>query len=133
MPTNKIRVLSSLGLLLAAVIWGFAFVVVKNSLDLIPPIYMLAFRFTIAAAALTLIMLPKLRHLTRRDWISGAVLGIFLFTAHAAQTIGCQYTTAGKNAFLTNLPSSFLDGIFCILGSKLDNLPVLVKACLYIV
>ena len=103
MPTNKIRVLSSLGLLLAAVIWGFAFVVVKNSLDLIPPIYMLAFRFTIAAAALTLIMLPKLRNLTRRDWMSGAVLGFFLFTAHAVQTIGCQYTTAGKNAFLTTI------------------------------
>lgn len=103
MPTNKIRVLSSLGLLLAAVIWGFAFVVVKNSLDLIPPIYMLAFRFTIAAAALTLIMFPKLRNLTRRDWTSGAVLGFFLFTAHAVQTIGCQYTTAGKNAFLTTI------------------------------
>jgi len=103
MPTNKIRVLSSLGLLLAAVIWGFAFVVVKNSLDLIPPIYMLAFRFTLAAAALTLIMLPKLRNLTRRDWTSGAVLGFFLFTAHAVQTIGCQYTTAGKNAFLTTI------------------------------
>lgn len=103
MPTNKIRVLSSLGLLLAAVIWGFAFVVVKNSLDLIPPIYMLAFRFTIAAAALTLIMFSKLRNLTRRDWTSGAVLGFFLFTAHAVQTIGCQYTTAGKNAFLTTI------------------------------
>ncbi len=103
MPSNKIRIFSSLGLLLAAIIWGFAFVVVKNSLDLIPPIYMLAFRFTIAAAALTLIMLPKLRHLTRRDWTSGAVLGFFLFTAHAVQTIGCQYTTAGKNAFLTTI------------------------------
>ncbi len=103
MPSNKIRLLSSLGLLLAAIIWGFAFVVVKNSLDLIPPIYMLAFRFTIAAAALTLIMLPKLRHATRRDWTSGAVLGVFLFAGHAVQTIGCQYTTAGKNAFLTTI------------------------------
>ncbi len=103
MSSNKIRILSSFGLLLAAIIWGFAFVIVKSSLDLVPPIYILAFRFTLAAAALTLIMLPKLRHLTRRDWISGAVLGIFLFTAHAAQTIGCQYTTAGKNAFLTTI------------------------------
>ena len=58
MYSNKIRLLSSFGLMLAAIIWGFAFVVVKSSLDLIPPIYMLAFRFTLAAAALTLIMLP---------------------------------------------------------------------------
>ena len=103
MTSHKIRVVSSCGLMLAAIIWGFAFVVVKNSLDLIPPIYMLAFRFTIAALGLTLIMLPKLRKLTRQDWISGAVLGTFLFTAHAIQTIGCQYTTAGKNAFLTTI------------------------------
>lgn len=103
MQSNQIRILSSLGLLLTAVIWGFAFVVVKNSLDLIPPIYMLAFRFTIAAAALTLIMLPRLRHISRRDWTSGVILGAFLFTAYAVQTIGCQYTTAGKNAFLTTI------------------------------
>jgi len=103
MSSNKIRILSSFGLLLAAIIWGFAFVIVKSSLDLVPPIYILAFRFTLAAAALTLIMLPKLRNLTRRDWTSGAVLGFFLFTAHAVQTIGCQYTTAGKNAFLTTI------------------------------
>ena len=103
MYSNKIRYLSSFGLLLAAIIWGFAFVVVKSSLDLIPPIYMLAFRFTLAAAGLTLFMFPKLRKLTRRDWICGAVLGTFLFTAHAVQTIGCQYTTAGKNAFLTTI------------------------------
>ena len=103
MSSNKFRILSSSGLLLAAVIWGFAFVVVKNSLDLIPPIYMLAFRFTIAAAALTLIMLPRLRRVTRRNWMSGAVLGAFLFMAYAIQTIGCQYTSAGKNAFLTTI------------------------------
>ena len=102
MTSHKIRVISSCGLMLAAIIWGFAFVVVKNSLDLIPPIYMLAFRFTIAALGLTLIMLPKLRKLTRQDWISGAVLGTFLFTAHAIQTIGCQYTTAGKKCFSNN-------------------------------
>ncbi len=121
MPSNKIRIFSSLGLLLAAVIWGFAFVVVKNSLDLIPPIYMLAFRFTIAAAALTLIMLPKLRHLTRRDWTSGAVLGFFLFTAHAVQTIGCQYTTAGKNAFLTTIYVIIVPFLHWIINRKRPN------------
>lgn len=97
------QALAACGLLLTALIWGFAFVVVKNSLDLIPPIYMLAFRFTIASAALALILFRRLRRITRRDLQSGASLGVFLFAAYALQTIGCQYTTAGKNAFLTTI------------------------------
>ena len=97
------QALAACGLLLTALIWGFAFVVVKNSLDLIPPIYMLAFRFTIASAALALILFRRLRRITRRDLQSGASLGVFLFAAYALQTIGCQYTTAGKNAFFTTI------------------------------
>ena len=54
---KKIAALANLGLLGTAVIWGFAFVVVKNSLDLIPPTWMLAFRFTIASVVLGLIFL----------------------------------------------------------------------------
>lgn len=103
MKASKIRTLSSFGLLATALIWGFAFVIVKNSLDLIPPIYMLAFRFTIASAALALVLVKRLRHITKADIKSGAVLGAFLFFAYAVQTVGCQYTTAGKNAFLTTI------------------------------
>ncbi len=95
--------LASIGCLLTALIWGFAFVVVKDSLDIVPPIYMLAFRFTIAAVALWLIFWKKMRRMNRRDLYSGAVLGFFLFLSYALQTIGCGLTTAGKNAFLTTV------------------------------
>ncbi len=95
--------LAGAGLLLTTVIWGFAFVVVKNSLDLIPPIYMLAFRFTIASLALALLYVRRLRRLDLALCRNGAVLGLFLFLAYVLQTIGCKYTTAGKNAFLTTV------------------------------
>lgn len=102
--TNKTTTaLASAGMLLTAAIWGFAFVVVKDSLDTIPPIYMLAFRFTIAGVALSLIFCRRLKLLNKNLFVHGAVLGSFLFTAYAFQTIGCQYTTAGKNAFLTTI------------------------------
>lgn len=91
------------GLLLAAFIWGFAFVVVKNALDVVPPIYMLAFRFTLAALALGVIFRKRLNNLNRTLLRQGVVLGVFLFLAYAFQTVGCQYTTAGKNAFLTTV------------------------------
>lgn len=104
--TNKsqaITFIASFGMLLTAAIWGFAFVVVKDSLDVVPPIYMLSFRFTIAGIVLALICIKKLALLNKTILLHGSVLGFFLFIAYAFQTIGCQYTTAGKNAFLTTI------------------------------
>lgn len=101
MTRKTTTALASLGMLLTAAIWGFAFVIVKDSLDVVPPVYMIAFRFTIAGVALSAVFMRKFRHMTRRILFHGALLGFFLFAAYALQTIGCQYTTAGKNAFLT--------------------------------
>ena len=100
---KSISILASFGMLLTAAIWGFAFVVVKDSLDIVPPIYMLAFRFTIAGVALSAIFIKKFKILNKSIFFHGAVLGFFLFAAYAFQTVGCQYTTAGKNAFLTTI------------------------------
>lgn len=94
-------VLASLGMILATAIWGFAFVVVKESVDVIPPLYMLAFRFTIAALGMTALFAGRLKHLTVKIWKHGAWLGFWMFLAYAMQTWGCKYTTAGKNAFIT--------------------------------
>lgn len=102
MRGNKAGILAGIGLLSAAAIWGFAFVVVKNSLDVVPPTYMLAFRFTIAALLLAVICHRKLKGLQKTTVGQGAVLGFWLFFSYLVQTIGCQYTTAGKNAFLTS-------------------------------
>ncbi|WP_294430477.1 DMT family transporter [uncultured Treponema sp.] len=103
MNKKSVSLLSASGLLLAAAVWGFAFVIVKDSLDYIGAVWMLAFRFTIAAFALALLYCKKLKMLTRRAWIHGGILGFYLFTAYLVQTIGCKYTTAGKNAFLTTI------------------------------
>lgn len=100
---SKIRFLANMGMLGTAVIWGFAFVVVKDSLDLIPPTWMLAFRFTIASVVLGLIFIKRMKTVNREILAQGAVLGVFLFLSYLFQTIGCQYTTAGKNAFLTTI------------------------------
>lgn len=103
MTKKQISILSSFGLVFTTVIWGFAFVVVKNSLDYIPPIYMLAFRFSIATVALGLLFFKKIQKTTLHNLKSGILLGVFLFLAYGFQTIGCKYTTAGKNAFLTTI------------------------------
>lgn len=64
---------------------------------------MLAFRFTIAALVLPFIFLKKIKKIDLKYILNGSLLGFFLFAAYAFQTIGCQYTTAGKNAFITTI------------------------------
>lgn len=95
--------LASAGLIFVTIIWGFAFVVVKDSLDSIGPVWMVAFRFTIAAVGLFFFIIKKFKNKTLRDWKNGVVTGFFLYAAYLTQTIGCKYTTAGKNAFLTTV------------------------------
>ncbi|MEE1291469.1 MAG: DMT family transporter [Spirochaetota bacterium] len=101
MRENTRSFVCAFGLIFVTIIWGFAFVVVKNSLDYVPPLYMMAFRFTIASFVLALLFLPKFKHLDKSTFFHGMILGIFLFAAYAFQTVGLQFTTAGKNAFLT--------------------------------
>ncbi|HAG69905.1 MAG TPA: EamA family transporter [Lachnospiraceae bacterium] len=101
---KKKTVAAASGLLLVAVIWGAAFAVVKNSLDYIPPVWMLALRFLIAGGIMTAVLNKRLIGSVKRDpslLKHGIIVGILLYAAYLAQTIGCVYTTAGKNAFLT--------------------------------
>lgn len=105
MNKKIVSLLSSCGLILTALIWGFAFVVVKDSLDFVPPVYMVALRYTIAAVILGVILfaIGKLKILNKSYWVHGIITGLMLGSAYIVQTIGCNYTTAGKNAFLTTV------------------------------
>ncbi|MBE5993911.1 MAG: DMT family transporter [Paenibacillaceae bacterium] len=98
-----IKALSVMGLIITTVIWGSAFVVMKNSVDIISPTYLLALRFTIAFAALTVVFWKRLKRVGKTDFICGLVLGFFLFISYFFQTYGLKYTTASKNAFITTL------------------------------
>lgn len=99
----KTKALSVLGLILTTMIWGGSFVVMKNSVDVLEPTFLLAVRFTIAALALVLVFYKKLRNLNGESLKRGLILGILLELSYLFQTYGIKYTTASKNAFITTL------------------------------
>lgn len=101
MNKNALSFFASAGLLAAATIWGFAFVVVKDSLAFLGAFYIIALRFTIAWIAMACVFFSRLKKINARSLVHGAILGLFLFAAYAFQTVGLLYTTVGKNAFLT--------------------------------
>lgn len=90
-------------LLLTALIWGSAFAVVKNTLDSFPPAAIIAMRYAIAAVITGVVFRRHLAGITRGDVLRGALVGLLLSAAYIIQTVGLQYTTAGKNAFLTTV------------------------------
>jgi drug/metabolite transporter (DMT)-like permease len=81
-------------------IWGCTFLLVKGALADVSPIVFLALRFAVASTALYLFYRKKL---AVAAIVPGIVTGFFLFAGYAFQTVGLQYTTASKSAFLTSL------------------------------
>ncbi|ANC77013.1 hypothetical protein ABE65_009440 [Fictibacillus phosphorivorans] len=95
-------------LLLVALIWGSTFVIVQKAIAFLEPYSFNSVRFSIAAVTLLLIIFlfnrSSLRHFTdKRIWISGIILGFWLFLGYGFQTVGLLYTTSSKAGFITGL------------------------------
>ena len=88
-------------IILATVIWGSSFVVMKSSVDVLPTFWLLAIRFTFSALILAAVFWRRWKVLDREYLLGGTVMGFFLFLAYAFQTFGLERTTPGKNAFFT--------------------------------
>lgn len=89
-------------IVVATMIWGYSFVVMKDAVEVIPPAWLLGLRFT-AAGIILLVILRKrvVRSFSLKVLGMGIVLGVLDFSAFFAQTVGLQHTTPGINAFLT--------------------------------
>ena len=98
---KNLPLLGRLALLSTALIWGTSFVVLKNALSDIGPLWVLAIRFTVASALMLALVRGRLRGVSRRCIIGSVLMGVSLALAYIIQTYGLYYTTPGKNAFLT--------------------------------
>lgn len=90
-------------LLVVTLIWGTTFAVTKSSLDSVPPLYFLAWRFSLAAAGLLLLNLRQLAAITPDELVGGLVVGASTAIGYIAQTVGMVYSTAAKAGFITGL------------------------------
>jgi drug/metabolite transporter (DMT)-like permease len=94
-------------LIIITLIWGGTFVVIKGALDDASPLFFVGVRFLLATAILTPFMLTKLKGFTKPVIQSGMILGTIMFLGFSSQTLGLQYTTASKSAFITGLAVVF--------------------------
>lgn len=107
--TNK-ALLSSL-LLLASLIWGGSFVVVKLAVGEIDPLVLAASRFLIATPIMFVLLLVRRSSLRipRKEWPWLAFLGLTGITSlYVFQYIGIAYTNASISAVLTETDVLFI-------------------------
>jgi drug/metabolite transporter (DMT)-like permease len=90
-------------LVLITLIWGATFVVIKNALADITPLFFNAVRMSLAALVLAVVFHRELPRLTVGSLTSGLLVGSFLFLGNELQTAGLKHTTASKSAFLTGV------------------------------
>ena len=105
----------SLILLIASIIWGFAFVAQSEGMQSVGPFtfqasrMLLAFVFLLPTAALVHGVRKKKTDTPPHAFLpprligSAAISGVFLFIASGVQQVGLQYTSVGHAGFLTAL------------------------------
>jgi drug/metabolite transporter (DMT)-like permease len=125
MKSQAIR--ADLLMLLAAAIWGFAFVAQREGMETMGPFLFNTARFFIG----TVFLIPIVWYLSKKNkaqdnketstkklLFAGFIAGLFLFIASSFQQVGIQYTTAGKAGFITGLYIFFVPLIGIFFGQR---------------
>jgi len=125
MKTQALK--TDLLMLIAAAIWGFAFVAQREGMETMGPFLFSGVRFLIGVVALSPVVwfLSKKSQQNHKAEVSamklifaGTVAGLLLFGGICCQQVGLQYTTAGKAGFITGLYIFFVPLIGLFLGQK---------------
>ena len=124
---NSQAIKADLLMLIAAVIWGFAFVAQREGMETMGPFLFNGVRFLIGVVALSPVVWylskkPQPDHKaevsTKKLLIAGTMAGLLLFIAISFQQYGLQFTTAGKAGFITGLYIFFVPLIGLFFGQK---------------
>lgn len=109
-------------LIITAIIWGSGFVASAVALESFTPYQILAIRFLIGTIILSIVYMKKLKTVRKGTLMKGFILGTFLYLAFLLQTVGLQYTTPSKNAFLTAINVVIVPFIgFLLYKKKIDK------------
>lgn len=92
---------ADLSLVGVTLIWGFSFLIVKSSLQVVTPFWFIFLRFLVAAATLWLLFPQLWRQVRPPTLLYSGVVACFLYGGFTFQTLGLQHTTPAKSAFIT--------------------------------
>jgi drug/metabolite transporter (DMT)-like permease len=103
LATQRQVILADLALFGIAVGWGYTFVLTKDLLNELPPLYFQGTRFLLAGLVLMLWLKTRGKRVDMQVWKTGSMAGFILFLAYTFQLFGLDRTTPGKAGMITGL------------------------------
>ncbi|MGH1562660.1 DMT family transporter [Mumia sp. DW29H23] len=101
--TRRQGLLAAAALLSVTAAWGSTFFLIKDLVEVVPPLDFLAVRFAIAAVALFLLRPRAVLALSGDALKRGVVLGLVYGAAQILQTVGLAHTAASVSGFVTGM------------------------------
>ena len=102
MNKKTLNLLGQLLLLIATLIWGTSFFILKETITAVPTFYVLLLRFIPSGIILLLVFSKKTFKMGKGTFKRGIILGLILSGAYVTQTLGLTLTTPARNAFVTS-------------------------------
>lgn len=84
-------------------VWGSTFFLIRDLVQVVPPIDFLAVRFSVAAIVMGVVFRRQVLALGRRELLLGSVLGALYGSAQILQTVGLRTTAASVSGFVTGM------------------------------
>lgn len=92
---------AELSLVVVTMIWGGTFLIVQTAVHTAGPLAFVGTRFAIAALIAAALSRRHLRGFTALKLGAGLAIGACIFAGYSLQTLGLQYITSSKSAFIT--------------------------------
>ena len=102
MTKKGLNLLGQLLMILATVVWGTSFFILKETIETVPTFFVLCLRFLPSGLILLLLFCKKTFKMGKGTLLRGALLGVILAGAYITQTHGLALTTPSRNAFVTS-------------------------------
>lgn len=112
---------ADLALLFVTLGWGASFILTKNSLSELPTYNFLAIRFLFAFLITAVFYFKRIKNADAFTVRYGLLLGILLYAVYSFQTIGLNYTTTSKSAFITGFSVILVPVFTSFINKKLPS------------
>jgi drug/metabolite transporter (DMT)-like permease len=113
------RTLAIAGTMIASVIWGASFAIMKIALDSLSPLWFVVSRFAPAALILAAICGKKLATIDKNLLRDGLTVGAVLAFAYTLLMIGLQQTAASNGAFISGTYVVFVPFLMWLFTKKI--------------
>ena len=118
---KSMHTLAVVALFISALFWATGYLFVKQTIEEFSPLYLLAFRYLLAAFFMLLIALPRLKQMSKGLLKSGIWMGTALFFEFLTYTLGLQYTTASRASFIVAAYIIILPLVYFLVRRKLPK------------